>query len=69
MNVTENSGKSLKEISKNWESFGEDFFLRSPDSICLKIDQNLGQDRLLLFPASKTAPPCKFMATHLQPIF
>ena len=36
------------------------------DSIWVKINENLGQDRLMLFPASKTAlPQCKFLATRL----
>ena len=33
----------------------------------MKTDQNLCQDRLMLFPASKTAPPlpdCNFLATR-----
>ena len=30
---------------------------RKTDSIWVKTDQNLGPDRLMLFPASKTAPP------------
>ena len=32
----------------------------------MKADQNMGQDRLMLFPASETAPlHCKFLATRL----
>ena len=35
------------------------------DSICVKTDQNLGEDRLILFPASELAPDCKFLAMRL----
>ena len=48
-------------------------FLRSPEfdkktaSISSKTDENLVQVRLLLFPASKKAPPpFEFLATRLQ---
>ena len=38
--------------------FGDQFkFDRKTASIWLKTDQNLGQDRLMLFPASKKASP------------
>ena len=35
------------------------------DSIWVNTNQNLGQDRLMLFAASETAPHCKFLATRL----
>ena len=35
------------------------------DSILVKTNENLNQDRLMLFVASKTAPQCKFLATRL----
>ena len=51
-----------------WTFFGYHLkFDRKTVSIWLQTDQNLGQDRLMLFPASKKAPPphCKFLATRL----
>ena len=42
-------------------------FDRNADSIWMQTNQNLGQVRLLLFPASTTPPPqCKFLATRLS---
>ena len=58
---------------KNRLNFSEDLFFwdylildRKTASISVKTNQNLGQDRLVLFPASKTPPSqCKFLATLL----
>ena len=47
--------------------FGDHQYLDAKtDSIRLNTDQNLGQDRLMLFPAPKQPHPhCKFLATRL----
>ena len=58
--------KNRLNLSKDLLFFGDHQYLDTKtDSVWLKTDQNLGQDCLMLFPASKTAPHCKFLATLL----
>ena len=54
-----NLDKKIVLVSvKSFFIFGDHQYLDTKtDSICLKTDQNLGQDRLMLFPASKTVHP------------
>ena len=63
-----------KRLQFQWGPFFSSFLWRSPkfgqknDSIWLKTDQNVGQaqDLLMLFPASKKKPHCKFLPTRLS---
>ena len=76
--VDESWSRTCSDIDqKNWVSarmktFSFLFFFedhlnldRKTDSIRVRSNENLGQDRLMLFPASKTAPQFKFLATRL----
>ena len=69
--------RSLEIGQKNSLIFSEELFFNfgdhlnlglKIDSICVKTNENLGQDRLMLVPASKTAPQCKFLATRLTTV-